>query len=209
MSDAMAAINLSSVQKQRKRAVLVLFAVLIVLTLVSQSWGGVEGEWHESVEAAGLISILAAVIGRAWCSLYIGGRKTAELVASGPYSVTRNPLYVFSFIGAFGVGAQSGSVTIGLLFTLASLAIFHLTVRKEEAWLSAKFGDAYADYCRRTPRFLPRPALWRDEQELVIRPVFFLTTLRDGLVFLLAVPLFEIIDLAQAEGWLRVIARLP
>ena len=28
-------------------------------------------------------------------------------------------------------------------------------------------------------------------------------------VFLLAVPLFEIIDLAQAEGWLRVIARLP
>ena len=118
-------------------------------------------------------------------------------------------MYVFSFIGAFGVGAQSGSVTIGLLFTLASLAIFHLTVRKEEAWLSAKFGDAYADYCRRTPRFLPRPALWRDEQELVIRPVFFLTTLRDGLVFLLAVPLFEIIDLAQAEGWLRVIARLP
>lgn len=43
----------------------------------------------------------------------------------------------------------------------------------------------------------------------MIRPVFFLTTLRDGLVFLLAVPLFEIIDLAQAEGWLRVIARLP
>lgn len=29
------------------------------------------------------------------------------------------------------------------------------------------------------------------------------------LVFLLAIPLFEAIDLAQAEGWLRVLAHLP
>lgn len=42
-----------------------------------------------------------------------------------------------------------------------------------------------------------------------MRPSFFLTTIRDGLVFLLAIPLFETIDLAQAEGWLKVIAYLP
>ncbi|RYG08237.1 MAG: isoprenylcysteine carboxylmethyltransferase family protein, partial [Caulobacteraceae bacterium] len=147
--------------------------------------------------------------GRAWCSLYIGGRKKTEIVDRGPYSISRNPLYVFSFIGAFGIGAQSGSVTLGLLFTLAAIGIFHLTVLKEERWLEASFGQTYAAYKRRTPRFGPDFRLWRDEPELNVRPSFFLTTIRDGLVFLLAVPLFEAIDLAQANGWLTVLARLP
>lgn len=47
--------------------------------------------------------------------------------------------------------------------------------------------------------------LWRDTEELSL----FLLTIRDGLVFLLAIPIFEMIDLAQAEGWLKVIALLP
>jgi hypothetical protein len=92
---------------------------------------------------------------------------------------------------------------------LASYGVFFLTVRREEAWLGATFGADYAAYVARTPRFLPRFSLWRDEAELSVHPSFFLTTIRDGLVFLLAVPLFEAIDLAQAEGWLKVFAYLP
>ena len=42
-----------------------------------------------------------------------------------------------------------------------------------------------------------------------MRPNFFLTTIRDGLVFLLAIPLFEAVDLAQAQGWLATLVRLP
>lgn len=157
----------------------------------------------------GLAAIVFAIVGRAWCSLYIGGRKKAEIVSRGPYSISRNPLYIFSFFGAFGVGAQSGSLTLAVLFTLASVAVFYLTVRREEAWLGATFGAAYADYKARTPRFLPDFSLWRDEPELSVRPNFFLTTIRDGLVFLLAIPLFEAVDLAQAQaGWLRWCAYL-
>ena len=43
-------------------------------------------------------------------------------------------------------------------------------------------------------------SLWRDEAELTIRPRFFWLTLRDGLVLLLAIPLFELIDVAQVSG---------
>ena len=201
--------DLQAVQKVRKGAVLVALLGLVGLTMVSQSATGLDSPLHEGVEAVGLAAIVFAIVGRAWCSLYIGGRKKAEIVSRGPYSISRNPLYIFSFFGAFGIGAQSGSLTLAVLFTLASVTVFYLTVRREEAWLGATFGAAYADYKLRTPRFLPDVTRWHDEPELSVRPNFFLTTIRDGLVFLLAIPLFEAVDLAQAQGWLAALVRLP
>lgn len=203
------ALDLGAVQKIRKVAVLVAILALVGLALVSQSVGGVDGEWHERVEAVGFVAMILSIVGRAWCSLYIGGRKKAEIVDRGPYSITRNPLYVFSYIGAFGIGAQSGSVTIGLGFVLAAMAVFYLTVKREEAFLEREFGAVYTAYKARTPRFWPRFSLWRDEEELTIRPSLFVTTIRDGLVFLLAIPIFELIDAGQAAHWLRILLHLP
>ena len=203
------ALDLGAVQKIRKIAVLVAILALVGLALVSQSVGGVDGEWHERVEAVGFVAMILSIVGRAWCSLYIGGRKKAEIVDRGPYSITRNPLYVFSYIGAFGIGAQSGSVTIGLGFVLAAMAVFYLTVKREEAFLEREFGAVYTAYKARTPRFWPRFSLWRDEEELTIRPSLFVTTIRDGLVFLLAIPIFELIDAGQAAHWLRILVHLP
>lgn len=202
-------LDLGAVQKIRKVAVLVAILGLVGLALVSQSAGGVDGEWHERVESVGFVAMILSIVGRAWCSLYIGGRKKAEIVERGPYSITRNPLYVFSYLGAFGIGAQSGSVTIGLGFVLAAMAVFYLTVRREEAFLEREFGAVYTAYKARTPRFWPRFSLWRDEEQLTIRPSLFVTTIRDGLVFLLAIPIFEMIDAAQAAHWLRIVVHLP
>jgi protein-S-isoprenylcysteine O-methyltransferase Ste14 len=202
-------LDLGAVQKIRKVAVLVAILGLVGLALVSQSVGGVDGQWHERVESVGFVAMILSIVGRAWCSLYIGGRKKAEIVDRGPYSITRNPLYVFSYLGAFGIGAQSGSVTIGLGFVLAAMAVFYLTVRREEAFLEREFGAVYTAYKARTPRFWPRFSLWRDEEQLTIRPTLFVTTIRDGLVFLLAIPIFEMIDAAQAANWLRIIVHLP
>lgn len=203
------AFDLQAVQKLRKIAVLIIGLALIGATLFTQSPDGIDGHWHEMVEWLGLAAIAVAIVGRAWCSLYIGGRKKVEIVDRGPYSLSRNPLYVFSFIGAFGIGAQTGQLTVAVLFVLVGWLIFRATVRKEEAWLLGRFGDVYAAYTARTPRFWPRFRAWRDEDELTIRPAFFLLTLRDGLAFLIAIPLFELVDLSQAMGWLQVLARLP
>lgn len=203
------ALDLGAVQRIRKVAVLAALVGLLGLALVTQSIGGIDGEWHEWVETVGIAAIVLSIVGRAWCSLYIGGRKKAEIVDRGPYSITRNPLYVFSYIGAFGIGAQSGNVTIGLGFVLAAMAVFYMTVRREEAFLEREFGAVYVAYKARTPRFWPRFSLWRDEEQLTIRPTLFVTTIRDGLVFLLAIPVFELIDIGQTENWLRVVAVLP
>lgn len=200
--------DLQKVQRIRKIALAIgLVAVVGLAFFTRSSWG--EGGLHEGLEAFGLGLIVICIVGRAWCSLYIGGRKKAEIVNRGPYSISRNPLYIFSFMGAFGVGAQTGSLVLATLFLVLTVAVFYATVRREEAWLSEAFGQTYADYCARTPRFWPDFSKWHDEGMLEIKPGFFLTTLRDGLVFLLAVPLFESVEKLQNIGWLASLIHLP
>lgn len=198
-------IDIQGVQKWRKLFILAgLFALLAWTPLVRA-----RPEFEHPVEHLGLIAIMICIFGRAWCSLYIGGRKKQEIVSNGPYSLCRNPLYVFSFIGAFGVGAMSGSLTIALVFALACWGVFRAVVEREERFLAGAFGATYERYRLRTPRFLPDLRLWRDEAELTVRPAFFLRTLRDGLVFLLALPLFELLEGLQQFGWFSVIFQLP
>jgi protein-S-isoprenylcysteine O-methyltransferase Ste14 len=200
--------DLQRVQKIRKWAIgLSLLAATALAFFTTTEWG--EGEFHEGLETLGLGAIAISIVGRAWCSLYIGGRKKAEIVDTGPYSISRNPLYLFSYLGAFGVGAQTGSISLALLFTAIAFAVFHFTIRREEAWLLDAFGQPYADYMKRTPRIGPNFAAWKDSATIEVRPRFFLITLRDGLVFLLAVPIFESIDKLQTLGWLAPLVRLP
>ena len=200
--------DLQHIQRVRKWAIgLSLLAAVGLSMFTGTQWG--DGVFHEGVESFGVAAIVISIVGRAWCSLYIGGRKKAEIVATGPYSISRNPLYLFSHIGAFGVGAQTGSVSLALLFMAVSVVVFHFTVGREEAWLLQVFGEPYADYMRQVPRNGPDFSRWRDEASLEIRPQFFLTTIRDGLVFLLAVPIFEGIEHLQAIGWLATLVRLP
>ncbi|MBX9616198.1 MAG: isoprenylcysteine carboxylmethyltransferase family protein [Caulobacteraceae bacterium] len=208
MTAATEAFDLQRVQRIRKWALGLALLGAVILAMISTTWWG-EGTFHNAIESVGLGAIVISIVGRAWCSLYIGGRKKAEVVSTGPYSLSRNPLYVFSYAGAFGVGAQTGSLTLAALFVLIAVVVFHFTIAQEEAWLSARFGAVYEGYVARTPRCGPDFSKWRDEEELQIRPRFFLTTLRDGLVFLLAVPIFETVEWAHTAGWLPILFRLP
>jgi protein-S-isoprenylcysteine O-methyltransferase Ste14 len=200
---------LGRVQKKRKLWLRAAVAVsLMVMPFVMSRWA--EGSRiHELLEHLGLALIAACILGRAWCTLYIGGRKAHELVEIGPYSLMRNPLYFFSFMGALGVGMQSGSLTIGLFFLGIALAVFLPVVRREEAILQGMFGDPFSAYRARVPRFWPRITAWRDAKAVTFSPGLFYVTLRDGLVFLCAVPFFELIDVLQRYHILPAIAALP
>ncbi|MGH6751844.1 MAG: methyltransferase family protein [Bradyrhizobium sp.] len=154
--------------------------------------------------------ILLAIGGRAWATLYIGRRKATRLATEGPYSLSRNPLYLFSFLAAVGLGAQAGSVTIAAIFAAAgAFLIFAPVVKREEAALQTIFGETYDEYHRHTPRYGPRLAAWRDAATLEIVPARLYRTIADGLVFAALVPLFELIDWAQQAGYLRAVFRLP
>ncbi|MBD3834630.1 MAG: isoprenylcysteine carboxylmethyltransferase family protein [Brevundimonas sp.] len=198
-------VDIQRVQLWRKYILAAGLAVMLAWTATVRAVPYLE----HPVEHLGLVSILACILGRAWCSLYIGGRKKQEIVDVGPYSISRNPLYVFSFLGAFGVGAQTGSLVVAVVFAAAAYGVFRVVVGREEAFLVQAFGPPYEAYVSSTPRFLPNLSLWRDADVLSIRPVFFLRTVRDGLVFLLAVPVFESLELLQRVGGFTSLFQLP
>ena len=194
---------------QQVRKAVLLIAILAVIALSMVTAPALTGEAVRAfIPGVGVAALFAAIIGRAWCSLYIGGRKKSEVVDRGPYSVTRNPLYFFSFIGAFGMGAQTDSLTLTLLFVAVAVTVFFATVKQEEAWLLSAFAEPYRRYLAATPRFWPRWSGWTDGSELNIAPKYFLTTLRDGSVMLLAIPCFQAITMLHEAGRLRTVFRL-
>jgi len=201
--------SLNGVQKHRKRVILGCGIVALSLMSVLASSTPPESAGHESVETAGFLLIVACILGRTWCALYIGGKKKQELVTCGPYSLVRNPLYLFTLIGAAGVGLTTGSVMIGAVVAAIVFVIFNSVIRLEEEFLAGVFGAPYRDYLDRVPRWTPRLSGWRDQAETVVIPRLVLFTFRDACIFLIAVPLFEQIDRLQTSGILPVLLRLP
>lgn len=201
--------DLSRVQRRRKRVLFALALLIAAALPFTASVQGPEGMVHETVEAIGFILIVLCVLGRSWATLYIGGNKKRALIADGPYSLVRNPLYVFSVIGTIGIGLTTGSVAFGATFGLAAFLVFDGVIRREEAFLRENFGMPYHDYATRVLRWRPRLAGWHDAHEVVVQPRLVLTTFRDASLFLLAVPLTEWIDHLQAAGFLPVLLRLP
>ena len=79
---------------------------------------------------------------------------TTAVVAAGPYRYTRNPMYLGVACVQIGVGLvlREGWV---LLMLPPVLAIIDLhVIRREEAYLERKHGDAWTDYARRVRRWL-------------------------------------------------------
>jgi protein-S-isoprenylcysteine O-methyltransferase Ste14 len=81
-------------------------------------------------------------------------RATAHLVTDGPFSFTRNPLYLAGTMLLLGIGLVSGIVWFLLLAILAAFALQKLAIEREERHLQARFGDRYLDYARRIRRWI-------------------------------------------------------
>jgi protein-S-isoprenylcysteine O-methyltransferase Ste14 len=200
--------SLSGYQHARRVVLFLLLLVAFAALLFVGSYPE-RGEFHEFVEAFGVSLIGVAIVGRLWSTLYIGGRKSAEIVSDGPYSVVRNPLYVFSAIGAVGAGAQTGSAVVALTFGVVTALAFTIVARREETFLRGKFGPAFDAYCARVPRMLPKLSLYRDSATIVVTPKRLYTTFFDSLVFFAAMPVFEFVEHLQIHGVLPVLLRLP
>ena len=115
---------------------------------------------------ASLTLIVAGVAGLLWCfALFVHrGRGTPApydppraLVAAGPYTVSRNPMYVCLWLTLSGevLVARSGPLTAYAAVVVVSTVLF---VRLyEEPSLRLRFGADYDAYRARVPRWLGRP----------------------------------------------------
>lgn len=196
--------RLAKAQVRRRRALGVLaVAAVCLLPWINSAWP--ERGWvNQGLEWFGLALMVVAVLGRCACMLYLGGRKGADLVSDGPYSVSRNPLYVFSILAVLGIGLQTGSLIVGVALALLAGLIFHWIIGEEELLLRQAFGASFDAYCRRVPRFFPKCSLWHSSQHVNVDLQGVWKTLRDALPYFLAIPVFEAIEAAQQAGWVHV-----
>ncbi|MGC8495252.1 MAG: methyltransferase family protein [Syntrophobacteraceae bacterium] len=165
-------------------------------------------QWEIS-KFAGLGCVIIASFGRVWSSVYIAGRKTATLVESGPYSTTRNPLYLFSLIGAIGLGLASGSNLVLALLTLSFGLYYPFVILGEEDSLRKIHGAAFEAYERRVPRFLPKISLYCEPETFAVNTKQLKKAILDASYFLWVYGALELIMGLHNASILPTLFRLP
>ena len=81
-------------------------------------------------------------------------RATTSLVLSGPFRISRNPVYLASILLCWGVGIATNSLFVALSAVPSASLLCLLVIRKEERYLNDKFGDQYAAYCGAVRRWV-------------------------------------------------------
>ncbi len=149
-----------------------LFCVAIVgLFLISQpALHGRDSLMVHLITPLGLVLAASGAIGRLWCSSYAAGNKNCQLLREGPYALTRNPLYGFSFLGGLGIAITTETLTIPALFVGGFALYYHFVIAEEEQRLLADYGETYATYQVLVPRFIPRTTDYVEPQRWEISP---------------------------------------
>ncbi|MFI5156936.1 MAG: methyltransferase family protein [Chitinophagales bacterium] len=106
------------------------------------------------ISAAGMVM---AVIARQWLgsnwSATVTVKKDHDLIQTGPYAITRHPIYTGMFFGLAGaviiLGETRGLIAIAFFF----IAI-EIKMSTEEKFMNATF-PMYESYARKTRKFIP------------------------------------------------------
>jgi protein-S-isoprenylcysteine O-methyltransferase Ste14 len=120
---------------------------------IHQSWS----------EIAGVALLLPATAGAVWSRLALGSmwssaprvRREHSLRTTGPYSVTRHPIYTAILAMLVGTALTQGLGRYALLVVATTLILRRKAVA-EERLLAREFPEQYASYRRRVPRLVPR-----------------------------------------------------
>ena len=110
---------------------------------------------------AGVAVTVAGELIRLWGVHHIGAisrtrsDRLGPLVATGPFALIRNPLYVGNILIWVGFALSARLIWLAPLIVLLLGAEYHLIVRWEESLLVSRLGDDYRDYAERVPRWVP------------------------------------------------------
>ncbi len=92
--------------------------------------------------------------------------KDKKVAMTGPYALTRNPLYLGSFYIGLGVALAGGQWFWSLAFLAFYVAIYSKTMEEEVRHLTELFPDVYGEYASSVPMFFPRITSWSSRNEM-------------------------------------------
>ena len=86
--------------------------------------------------------------------------QSTELITTGIYAQTRNPMLFGYLLCLIAVGLLLKSPSIAFVIPTGFIALWTIWLKtREEPALEARFGDSYREYRKKTPYLIPRP--WR------------------------------------------------
>jgi protein-S-isoprenylcysteine O-methyltransferase Ste14 len=94
--------------------------------------------------AIGAVIALAGEALRVWAAGHL--EKGREVTTTGPYRLSRHPLYLGSTIIGVGVAVASANATVAALVLGYLVVTLTAAIRTEESHLTDKFGAAYPAY---------------------------------------------------------------
>lgn len=158
----------------------------------------------------GIFLLFVGILGRLYATLYIGGMKNSgsdgnSFISDGIYSVCRNPLYFFSFVGLLGILFLKGQLILVILGAALFLLVYRFTILGEEKFLSDKFGDSYKKFLKNTPRFFPNFSRFKYSERLEIRPFFLHKEVKRAFVWLFVALFIYVISILQNLGFLPIL----
>jgi protein-S-isoprenylcysteine O-methyltransferase Ste14 len=98
---------------------------------------------------------------RLWSVRHIGvisrtrSERLGPLVATGPFALVRNPLYLGNILLWIGFAVAARLLWLVPLFTAVLAFEYHAIVRWEERLLDSRLGESYRTYAAQVPRWLP------------------------------------------------------
>lgn len=117
---------------------------IVFLILMHPSW--------RSLWIGGIVTLVGAVI-RVWAAGHIDKGRT--LAQGGPYALTRNPLYLGSFLLALGILLAGQGYWLLIPFGIFFAGFYYPVMKAEEQELLQGHGDAFRAYSARVPLFVP------------------------------------------------------
>ena len=81
-------------------------------------------------------------------------KPTTEIVESGPFRITRNPMYLQMVLVCIGMFVLLSNLWILLLTPACAWALHRFAILPEERYLEGKFGQPYNAYRQRVRRWL-------------------------------------------------------
>lgn len=198
-----------TVQRWRKRATGVLLVCwLAAAAVIGSSW--VEhGVIDLSLFIGGVLLMGIGVMGRIWCLVCIAGFKNELLVTDGPYSLCRNPLYLFSLLGTIGVGMATGTFSFPLMAVIGFAVWYPGVISFEERNLNQRHGAIYDIYREHTPALVPACGQFHEDGDHTVRSSSFRRGLFDCIWFFAVFAVMHFFCELHRSGLLPVWWTLP
>lgn len=143
-------------------------AVILLVCLARVAWPDLDAWllpigplWRPEIIIAGNLLLLSSFLAVLYVHTFMAGdwrsgideSSDSPLITSGPFALSRNPMFILIQLAQLGLFLSLPSV-FTLLCLIVGATALHAQVRLEERYLLARYGQAYRAYCQAVPRWL-------------------------------------------------------